>query len=112
MSDALPTTDAWITDDVVTAVCRHMNEDHAAETLAMAQAVADTIVSAECTGLDAHSLRITAVTDDHINVTLRLAWLRPLADRADIRLQVVELYHDLAQPIEPNGQHINQGEGH
>lgn len=105
-------TDAWITDGISAAVCRHMNEDHGADTLAMAQAVADNIVSAQCTGLDAHSLQITAQTADQINVTLRIAWLRPLADRADIRLQVVELYHELTQTSEPSGEHINQGESH
>lgn len=103
-------SDSWITKDVVTAVCAHMNQNHAAETLAMAQAVADNIVSAQCTHLDAHSLRIAALTQDQVKVSLRLAWIRPLADRADIRLQVVELYHDLAQPSEPSGEHINQGE--
>ncbi|MDP2014760.1 MAG: DUF2470 domain-containing protein [Actinomycetota bacterium] len=103
-------SDGWITDDVVAAVCAHMNQDHAAETLAMAQAVADNIVSAHCSGLDAHSLRISAVTGDDINVSLRIAWIRPLAARADIRLQVVELYHDLAHPS--TGEHINQGEAH
>ena len=105
-------SDSWITDEVVTAVCRHMNQDHGAETLALAQSVADTIVSAACTGLDLHSLLITAITDDGINVTLRIAWPRPLADRADIRLQVVELYHDLTQPSEPVATHVNQGEVH
>lgn len=105
-------TDMWITDDVVTAVCKHMNDDHAAETLEMAQAVADNIVSAECTGLDAHSLRISAVTADQTKVSLRIAWMRPLADRADIRLQVVELYHDLAKTPVPSGEHLNQGDTH
>jgi len=100
----------WITPEVEVAVCSHMNQDHASETLAMAQAVADNVVRAECTGLDAHSLRISAQTADDVNVTLRIAWLRPLVDRADIRHQVVELYHDLTKTS--SQQTPNQGEVH
>jgi len=104
-----PSSD-WITTEVERAVCAHMNQDHADETLAMAQAVADGIVSAQCTGLDAHSLLISARTADEVNVTLRIAWPRPLADRADIRLQVVELYHDLTKTSPQES--TNQGEVH
>ena len=87
---------SWLTDDIVAAVCRHMNDDHAAETLSMAQAVDPAVVSAEVSGLDISALVITAHRADGSRVDIPLPWARELQDRADIRNQIVEMYQAAA----------------
>ncbi|HIW61575.1 MAG TPA: DUF2470 domain-containing protein [Candidatus Stackebrandtia excrementipullorum] len=71
-----------------------MNEDHAADTLVMCQGVgghtkasAARMVDFDGTGAD------FSVTVEGVEVPLRIAWERPLSERAEVRPEIVRIYH-------------------
>lgn len=74
----------WLTGDVVEAVCRHLNEDHAADVAVMIQQPG---VSAQVVGLDESALYVQAGRE-----RIALPWPGPLTSRADIRTYVVEMH--------------------
>jgi hypothetical protein len=83
---------SWLTPDIVDAVCRHMNDDHAAETLDLARVEAPDAISATVVGLDLDALVIDVRRPEGHHPPLRLPWPEPLRDRADIRRQIVVLH--------------------
>lgn len=78
-------------DAVITAVTRHMNDDHPADNLTIVRAFAEpTATAARMTGLDAEFGDWTA-TVDGTERSVRIAWPNELTDRASIRREVVTL---------------------
>lgn len=74
--------------EVVDAVLRHMNSDHADDNLVIARANgAPDAVEATMTGLDADG-GVWSVA----GAELRIPWTIPVAERADLRKAVVLLY--------------------
>ena len=79
-------------DDVVAAVLSHMNDDHADDSLVIVRGFAEPQASAATmSGLDAAAGEWSAVVDGEQR-TVRIPWLGPVAERADIRREVVALY--------------------
>jgi hypothetical protein len=75
---------SWLTQDVVDAVCRHMNCDHAADIAVM---VGRPGVAAQVVDLDESALYVEAETE-----RIALPWPGPLKSRTDIRTYVVEMH--------------------
>lgn len=75
---------SWLAQDVVDAVCRHMNDDHTEDVAVM---IGRPGVSAQVVDLDESALYVRA-GDDRI----ALPWPGPLTSRADIRTYVVHMH--------------------
>jgi hypothetical protein len=79
-------------DDVVTAVLHHMNDDHTEDSLVIVRGFAEpTATTAVMTGLDTEAGEWSADVDGETR-QVRIPWLGPVAERADIRREVVALY--------------------
>ena len=78
--------------DVVAAVLHHMNDDHADDSLVIVRGFAEPrATAATMTGLDADAGQWSAEVDG-VQLQVRIPWLGPVAERADIRREVVALY--------------------
>lgn len=90
-------SDGPFTPDVVAAITRHMNEDHAEDTLLMVRVLGDqpSAESAAMTGVDADGADFVANVSGS-EVPVRLAWGRRLTERKQVREEVVRLYHEAA----------------
>lgn len=79
--------------DVVAAVCRHMDDDHAAEALLICRTLGGV---PDATGVAARDVDRTAISfvaaTPHGERVVRVPFGRPVAERADLRHAVVELY--------------------
>jgi hypothetical protein len=81
------------TPDVVTAILRHMNDDHAADSLLIVQANGEPgAVAARMTGLDAAGGDFAAVLPGGREEGVRIPWSETLTERAQVRAEVVRLY--------------------
>ena len=83
------------TQDVVAAIIRHMNEDHADDTLLIVRALGNQpdADSATMTSVDAEGADFVG----HVNgadVPVRLAWRERLTERQQVRREVVHLYRE------------------
>ena len=79
-------------DDVVSAVLHHMNDDHADDSLVIVRAFAHPDASeATMTGLDGDGGDWIATVHGE-EVPVRVAWPSPVSERPGIRRAVVELY--------------------
>ncbi|RIJ69792.1 DUF2470 domain-containing protein [Nakamurella silvestris] len=85
----------WLTPEVIGAIKKHMNSDHVGDNLLIVRALgeAPTATSAELTDLDLTAAEFT-VTVDGQPVVVQIPWQQPLADRAQIRAEVVRMYHE------------------
>ncbi|GHJ07287.1 hypothetical protein TPA0907_16540 [Micromonospora humidisoli] len=79
--------------DTVAAVSRHMNDDHAADSLLICRTLGGCpdATRARVTGLDGDGMDF-AVTLDDIEVPVRLPFAHRLTERAEIRREVVRMY--------------------
>ncbi len=92
--------ESWVTTEVVAAVARHMNDDHAADNIVICQVAGgrpDT-TAAVMTGLDPDGIDFTATTPDG-EVAVRVPFGRRLAERAEVRTEVARLYHESAAAL-------------
>lgn len=88
--DDVPSFDA----DAVAAICRHMNDDHRADALLICQhlAGAHDAVDAETVGVDATRMHFAVRRADGSVRSTAVAFAAPVAERAQVRTAVVELY--------------------
>ncbi len=79
--------------DVIAAVCRHMNEDHSNDSLLICRMLGGMprATEARAVSVDAQAMHFTAtVAGVPTRVAVRFA--EPVSERPQIRLAVVELY--------------------
>ena len=83
------------TPEVVEAVKRHMNDDHADDALLICRALGGrpTATAARTTGVDADAIEFAAVVEGK-EVPVRLPWGTTLTERAQVRTEVVRLYRE------------------
>lgn len=81
------------TDDVVAAVLRHMNDDHAEDSLLICRVLGGRpdATAALMTGFDHEAAEFDATVPDGV-VRLRLPWDQPVRDRKDVRVAVVAMF--------------------
>lgn len=78
--------------EVVAAVLHHMNDDHTEDSLVIVRAFAQpSATAATMTGLDTEAGEWSADVDGE-TVSVRVPWLGPVVERADLRREVVALY--------------------
>lgn len=79
--------------DVVAAICRHMNDDHAQDSLLICRTLGGRpqATHAEAVDVDSAGMRFR-VTSDGEPEELTVAFATPAAERAQVRVAVVELY--------------------
>ena len=80
-------------DEVVAAVTRHMNEDHAEDSLLIVRHLGGQpdATSAAMTGLDAEQAVFTARVGGR-EVGVVIAWSERLTERRQVRAEVVTMY--------------------
>ncbi|WP_100447966.1 biliverdin-producing heme oxygenase [Glycomyces xiaoerkulensis] len=80
-------------DEAVDAICRHMNDDHAEDTLVICRGAGGRpeATAARMTGLDGEAGEY-AVTVGGAEETIRIRWSRRLTERAEVRPEVVRLF--------------------
>ncbi|MCG5216959.1 DUF2470 domain-containing protein [Streptosporangium soli] len=83
------------TPDVVEAIKRHMNDDHADDALLICRALGDrpAATAARTTGVDAEAIEFAVVVDGE-EVPVRVPWGATLTERAQVRAEVVRLYRE------------------
>jgi putative heme iron utilization protein len=88
------TTD-FPTPDVVAAISRHMNEDHADDSVLICRSLGGqpSTTAATMTGMDADGIDFTATTDGG-EVAVRVPFAETLTERPQVRAEVVRMYHD------------------
>ena len=95
---------------VVDAVVRHMNDDHAEDSLLIVRALGGRpeATSAATTGVDAEAIAFSAQVDGRTEV-VRVPWSAQLTERAQIRAEVTRMYHEacgiLGVPPRGSGDH-------
>lgn len=89
-----------ITSDVVDAIRRHMNEDHAEDSLLICRALGGVpnATAAEMVGMDAEGIDFAATVGGRSTV-VRVAWSQRLVDRAQVRPEVVRLHRQARENL-------------
>lgn len=92
-SGAVPGRDVVFTPDVVAQIARHMNDDHAADSLLICRVLGGvpTATAARVSGLDADGIDFVA-TVDGVPVPVRLPFGARLTERRQVRAEVVRLH--------------------
>ncbi len=90
-------TAAWLTADVVTAILRHMNDDHRDDNVVICRGVGGVADATEavCVGLDLHAVTFTAQTSTGRR-DVRVPFAAALTDRPQVRAEIAALYHEAA----------------
>jgi putative heme iron utilization protein len=88
-------TSGLFSPDVVAAVMRHMNVDHADDSLVICRALGGQpeATSAVMTGLDADGIDFAVVVDGAEH-PIRLLWSERIRERAQIRTEVTRMYRE------------------
>lgn len=83
-----------LSQDVVAAVCRHMNDDHRADALLICRELAGCrdAVDAETVGVDGAALHLRVRQVDGTVTAVSVPFAVPVHERADVRRAVVELH--------------------
>ncbi|MDG4819983.1 DUF2470 domain-containing protein [Micromonospora sp. WMMD956] len=86
--------------DTVRAVCRHMNADHADDSLLICRTLGGCpdATRARATGLDADGIDF-AVAVDGIEVPVRIPFARRISERAEIRREVVRMHEQACDAL-------------
>lgn len=91
-------------EDVVAAVMRHMNVDHAEDSVLICRSLGGQpdASAASMTGMDEYGIDFGATVRGD-EVAIRLPWSGTLSERAQVRVEVVRLYQEAcaALGIEP-----------
>lgn len=84
-------------DDVVSAITRHMNGDHAADNVVICRGLGGVpdATAATNTGYDAEGMVFLATTPGG-EVEVRIPWGAPVVERGDVRAEVVRMYEAAA----------------
>jgi len=96
-----------LTPDVIGAIARHMNDDHAADSLLIVQQLggrADAS-AAKLRTLDGNGI-VFDVTLPEGTAEVRVPWYEEITERGQVRLEVVRMYQDACARagIAPRGE--------
>lgn len=86
--------------EVIAAITKHMNHDHTDDTLVICRGAGGHpgATAAVMDGFDATGADFT-VTVDGAPVTTRIQWARALSERAEVRPEIVRLYHESREKL-------------
>lgn len=98
------TASAFPTPEVVAAIMKHMNEDHADDSVLICKSLGGepSTTAAAMTGMDADGADFTAHTAAGATA-VRVPWSERLTERGQVRVEVVRMYHEAcaALGVEP-----------
>lgn len=82
-------------EEVVAAVMRHMNVDHAEDSLLICRSLGGQpdASSARMMGMDEHGIDFGATVEGK-DVAIRVPWTETLSERAQVRVEVVRMYQE------------------
>ena len=88
------------TPDVVAAVTRHMNDDHAADNVVICQALGGVpdATAATMTGLDESGLAFDVTTPTGTTAAT-IPWSAPVTERPQIRAEVAAMYNRACEQL-------------
>ncbi|MFF5211655.1 DUF2470 domain-containing protein [Streptosporangium sp. NPDC000396] len=96
------------TPDVVDAIKRHMNDDHADDALLICRGLGGQpeATGTTTTGVDDRGIEFAALVDGR-EVTVRVPWSATLTERVQVRWEVVRLYREAcaALGLPARGEH-------
>jgi len=98
MSDSAPTDP--FSPEVVAAISRHMNDDHAADNVVICRALGDQpeATAATMTGMSPAGIEFAAtVRDDTVPVVV--PWSEPISERAQVRAEVVRMFAEASAAL-------------
>ena len=83
------------TPEVVAAIMRHMNGDHADDSVLICRALGGqpAATAATMTGMDAQAIDFSATVDSQ-DVAVRIPFSHRLSERAEVRAEVTRMYHE------------------
>ncbi|MGC0422854.1 DUF2470 domain-containing protein [Embleya sp. AB8] len=96
--------------DAITAVRKHMNDDHPDDCLLIARGLGGQpeATAATMTGLDGEAAYYSAIVAGE-PVAVRVPWSRSITERREVRIEVVAQYHAaceaLGVPARGEGEH-------
>ncbi len=105
MTDAVPSP---FSPEVVTAISRHMNDDHAEDNVTICRGLGgqpDTR-AAVMTGMTPEGIEFAA-TVDGAPTPVVIPWAEPITERAQVRMEVVRMHTEAAAALglPPREQH-------
>lgn len=82
-------------EQVIDAVRAHMNMDHSDDSLLIVRGLGgrDAATSAEMSTMDGDAVEFTAQIDGRPE-TVRVPWSQTLTERAQVRVEITQMYHD------------------
>ncbi|KIH98670.1 hypothetical protein LP52_12010 [Streptomonospora alba] len=103
--------DTPFTAEAVSAITAHMNDDHAYETLVICRALGGVPGAAEArmTGLDSGGGDYAALVGG-AEVAVRIPWSQELAERSQVRREVVRMYREACDRLglAPGGEEAGE----
>jgi putative heme iron utilization protein len=85
----------FVTPDVVAAIMRHMNGDHAEDCLLICQSLGGRpqATAAVMSDMDQEAIEFQATVDGR-EVPIRIPFSTTLTERAQVRVEVTRMYHE------------------
>jgi hypothetical protein len=93
-------SDLTFPDEVIAAVTSHMNTDHPGDNMLIVRALGDQpdARSARMVHVDGAGADFIAVLED-AEVPVRVPWSAPITERAQVRAEVVRMYHEACRVL-------------
>ena len=87
-------------EGVIAAITRHMNVDHADDSLLICRSLGGQpeATSATMTGMDPGGIDFAVMVAGHA-VPARVPWSRPITERGQVRAEVVRMYHEACDAL-------------
>jgi hypothetical protein len=85
-----------LTDDVIAAIARHMNDDHVDDSLLIVQTLGGRpdATNVFMSGLDGDGVIFDVTSDTERGIEVRVPWSAPIVERPQVRQEVVRMYVD------------------
>ena len=92
--------DSPFSEGVIAAITRHMNVDHADDSLAICRTLGGQpeATSATMTGMDPDGIDFAVVVAGQ-TVPARVPWSQPITERAQVRAEVVRMYNEACEAL-------------
>lgn len=95
----MPESEVFV-PDVIEAIARHMNDDHAEDNALICRALGgvDDVITATMTGMNPDGIVFDATTPGGV-VTVQVPFAAPITERADVRHEVVRMYGEACEAL-------------
>lgn len=86
--------------DVVAAIARHMNDDHADDNVTICRGLGDqpAATAATMTGMDERGITFAATVDGG-DLDVVIPWAAPITERGQVRTEVVRMHREASEAL-------------